>query len=86
MNKRKPGIDKAVAFLNDAIRLKKISDRLPPIRILADKAEVSFVTMWKAIRELKLRGIISDNQEIIFSDKMGVQNKHYHRNGMFLRV
>lgn len=70
MMKRKPGLDKAVLFLVESIRSKNIRDRLPSIRLLANKAEVSFVTMWKAIQDLKSKGIIRDNNEIAGYDKL----------------
>jgi len=70
MIKRKPGIEKAKLFLVEGIRSKKILDRLPSIRLLADKAEVSFVTMWKAVNELKSKGIIDDDHVITVCDTM----------------
>lgn len=62
MEKQKPGIKRACEYLN---KLKQVhgASRLPPIRTLARAAEVSFVTMWKALQFLQNSGsIVSDSR------------------------
>ncbi len=59
MNKavrRKPGIKKALEFLIDGIDSGRFGTSLPSIRRLARNADVSFVTMWKAIGQLRESG------------------------------
>jgi DNA-binding LacI/PurR family transcriptional regulator/DNA-binding transcriptional regulator YhcF (GntR family) len=51
--KRKPGIKKALEFLLAGINAGRWGTQLPSIRRLARNADVSFVTMWKAIGQLK---------------------------------
>jgi len=56
--KRKPGIKKALEFLLTGINAGRFGTQLPSIRRLARSADVSFVTMWKAIGQLKMAGKI----------------------------
>ncbi len=51
--KRKPGIKKALEFLIAGINSGRFGAHLPSIRRLARSADVSFVTMWKAMGQLK---------------------------------
>ena len=62
MEKRKPGIDKAISFIKNRIDSRHFRGRLPPLRVLALDAQVSFVTMWKAVRKLKGKGVITGNK------------------------
>lgn len=55
MQKQRPGIQRACAYLNG---LTRSDGRLPPVRALAQSAGVSFVTMWKALKYLQEKGII----------------------------
>jgi DNA-binding LacI/PurR family transcriptional regulator/DNA-binding transcriptional regulator YhcF (GntR family) len=59
MEKRKPGIDKALAFLKNGLAASQFGQKLPPLRLLARNAQVSFVTMWKAVNQLKKDSIIT---------------------------
>ena len=54
--RRKPGIKKALEFLIDGIDSGRFGTPLPSIRRLARNADVSFVTMWKAIGQLREAG------------------------------
>jgi len=57
MNKKKrPGIEKAMAFLAAHGTLSASVPKRPPIRTLARGAGVSFVTMWKAVRAVQESG------------------------------
>jgi DNA-binding transcriptional regulator YhcF (GntR family) len=58
MEKRKPGIEKAVDFLKNKFISQQCRTKLPPIRLLASAAQVSFVTMWRAVNFLKGKGLI----------------------------
>jgi DNA-binding GntR family transcriptional regulator len=61
MPRKKPAFEKAVSFLHEIIQtqLKNNSTRLPTIRELAESADVSFVTMAGAVRNLCDRKMIS---------------------------
>ena len=52
MGNRKPGIEKALEYITHGILLRKFSEKLPSIRILAREAGVSYVTMWRCVNEL----------------------------------
>jgi len=56
MEKQKPGIARAQAYLVDQASERYRGRRWPSIRALAAEAGVSFVTMWKALRQLELEG------------------------------
>ena len=58
MEKLKPGIARARTYLANLSLQDNDNFRLPPIRSLASSAGVSFVTMWKAIQQLKREGVI----------------------------
>lgn len=58
MEKRKPGIEKATEFLKNKLISQQYRIKLPPIRLLASAAQVSFVTMWRAVNSLKGKGLI----------------------------
>ncbi|NLD99707.1 MAG: GntR family transcriptional regulator, partial [Fibrobacter sp.] len=62
MGKQRPGIKRACEYLNN---LKKGSNTpaLPPIRMLMKSADVSFVTMWKALKHLEAEGTISTDSK-----------------------
>jgi len=62
MEKRKPGIEKAIAFIKNGITSQHFVRRLPPIRLLAREAQVSFVTMWKAVNQLKTLKVLIENK------------------------
>jgi DNA-binding transcriptional regulator YhcF (GntR family) len=62
MKKRKPGIEKALDFITAGIASQHFQQKLPPIRLLAQEAGVSFVTMWRAVNQLKESGIITGNK------------------------
>jgi DNA-binding LacI/PurR family transcriptional regulator/DNA-binding transcriptional regulator YhcF (GntR family) len=49
MKKRKPGIEKALAYINQNMSSQKLPAKLPSIRHLAEKAGVSYVTMWRSV-------------------------------------
>jgi DNA-binding GntR family transcriptional regulator len=57
--KKKPGIQKAIDFIMRGIASKSFKNKLPTIKSLAKAADVSFVTMWKAIDHLKSQGVVS---------------------------
>jgi DNA-binding LacI/PurR family transcriptional regulator/DNA-binding transcriptional regulator YhcF (GntR family) len=62
MEKQKPGIKRACDYITKMTQHLGDSP-LPPIRSLAKSAEVSFVTMWKALKILQENGtLISDTQ------------------------
>ncbi len=65
--KKKPGMQKAIDFIMHGIVSKKLGRKLPPIKSLAKAADVSFVTMWKAIDLLRSQGIISRSRQGIGS-------------------
>lgn len=67
MEKRKPGIEKAMGFIKNGIASQQFGRRLPPLRVMARDARVSFVTMWKAVNQLK-------RDKIIFENKTGYVN------------
>ena len=56
MEKRRPGIEKAVEFIARYGTSYPFGGKMPPIRTLARQAGVSFVTMWKAVRTVKESG------------------------------
>ena len=56
MKKRRPGIEKAVEFLARYGTSYPSGGKMPPIRTLARQADVSFVTMWKAVRTVRESG------------------------------
>jgi DNA-binding transcriptional regulator YhcF (GntR family) len=61
MEKQKPGIRRACDYI-DALK-QDSKTPLPPIRLLAKSAGVSFVTMWKALKFLEDKGsILTDSQ------------------------
>jgi DNA-binding transcriptional regulator YhcF (GntR family)/DNA-binding LacI/PurR family transcriptional regulator len=62
MEKRKPGIEKAVEFIKEGISSQHFQQKLPSLRLLAQQAKVSFVTMWRAVNSLKKSGIIAGNR------------------------
>jgi DNA-binding LacI/PurR family transcriptional regulator/DNA-binding transcriptional regulator YhcF (GntR family) len=62
MKKRKPGIEKALAYIDQNVSLQKFQSKLPSIRHLADKAGVSYVTMWRSVN-LFVRQKKSDKNE-----------------------
>ncbi len=51
MEKRKPGIEKALAYIDQGIISRKLAGKLPSIRSLARKAGVSYVTMWRSVKQ-----------------------------------
>jgi DNA-binding transcriptional regulator YhcF (GntR family) len=57
--KKRPGIQKAMAYVTQGIDVGSFKHKLPTIKSLAKAADVSFVTMWKAIDQLKRKGILS---------------------------
>lgn len=65
--KKKPGIQKAIDFIMHGVVSKKLGRELPPIKSLAKAADVSFVTMWKAIDLLRSQGIVSRSRKGIGS-------------------
>jgi DNA-binding transcriptional regulator YhcF (GntR family) len=65
--KKKPGLQKAVNFILKGLDDKSFSQKLPSIKSLAQAADVSFVTMWKAIDHLKKQGAISRQGKGILS-------------------
>jgi len=60
--KKKPGIQKAVNFICQGIEGKRFGEKLPSIKALAKIADVSYVTMWKAIEDLKMQGILASKK------------------------
>jgi DNA-binding transcriptional regulator YhcF (GntR family) len=56
--KKRPGIQKAVAYVMQGLASKAFTHKLPTIKALAKAADVSFVTMWKAIDQLKRRRML----------------------------
>jgi len=62
MEKRKPGIEKALAFIKNGIATQQFRRRLPHIQLLANEAQVSFVTMWKAVNQLKKLKVLVKNK------------------------
>ncbi len=52
MGNRKPGIEKALSYINNGIASRKLSGKLPSIRLLARDAGVSYVTMWRSVKQL----------------------------------
>ena len=58
MTKIKPGIERACLYLSDLSR-QGYGTPLPSIRMLAQKARVSFVTMWKALQKLRNEGKVT---------------------------
>jgi DNA-binding transcriptional regulator YhcF (GntR family) len=66
--KKKPGLQKAVNFVMQGIASKSFPGKLPSIKSLAQAADVSFVTMWKALDQLKKQGTLSRSN-------LGVRNK-----------
>lgn len=73
MEKHKPGILRALAYIEE---LREQSDRkeyLPGIRKLASRAGVSYVTMWKALKRLKERKVVvageGSGKTLFFSGK-----------------
>jgi DNA-binding transcriptional regulator YhcF (GntR family) len=63
--KKKPGMQKAVGFIMHGIAADRFRDQLPSIKSLAKAADVSYVTMWKAIEELKAQGTISRSNRAV---------------------
>jgi DNA-binding transcriptional regulator YhcF (GntR family) len=57
--KKKPGMQKAIGFIMHGIASKSFGRKLPSIKSLAQAADVSFVTMWKAVDHCKKQGVIS---------------------------
>jgi DNA-binding transcriptional regulator YhcF (GntR family) len=57
--KKKPGQQKAIAFIMRGIAAKSLDRKFPSIKSLAQAADVSFVTMWKAVDHCKRQGVIS---------------------------
>ncbi len=68
--KKKPGIQKAENFIYQGIEAKRFEEKLPSIKALAKAADVSYVTMWKAIEDLKAQGTIiaEKGQNIVHAD------------------
>jgi DNA-binding transcriptional regulator YhcF (GntR family) len=64
--KKKPGIQKAVDYISGGIASGILKNKLPPIKSLASAADVSFVTMWKAIDHLRSQGILSGTKQGTF--------------------
>lgn len=58
MSKIKPGIERAYTFISEQAQ-QGFGTPLPSIRTLAQKARVSFVTMWKALQQLRLEGKVT---------------------------
>jgi DNA-binding transcriptional regulator YhcF (GntR family) len=58
LNNRRPGIEKACDYILRAIDSQRFDRELPSIRALADAANVSFVTMWKAVAHLRKKGAV----------------------------
>ena len=58
LSNRRPGIEKACDFILQDDNFQRFSLELPSIRALASAANVSFVTMWKAIARLKEQGVV----------------------------
>ena len=65
--KKRPGMQKAIDFVRRGIVSGKLGRKLPSIKSLARAADVSFVTMWKAIDLLRSQGIISRSRQGIGS-------------------
>ena len=61
IQKQKPGIYRASTYLESLIAEDTGIVALPSIRQLAADAGVSFVTMWKAVKQFKMQGRISGN-------------------------
>jgi DNA-binding transcriptional regulator YhcF (GntR family)/DNA-binding LacI/PurR family transcriptional regulator len=77
MEKRKPGIEKAMAFIKNGIDTQQFRGRLPSIQLLANEARVSFVTMWKAVNQLKKLKVIEDGHvNMIYHDKTRGLKEH----------
>ena len=72
MKKQRPGIKRASEYI---LSLRGSGDQnvLPSIRTLAKNADVSFVTMWKALQQLeqegKLYSVSSGNRRFAFQEK-----------------
>jgi len=64
MKKRSPALETALAFLRAHIEQKrnKAQYRMETVQMLASQANVSYVTMWKAIDNLKKEGVIEATQ------------------------
>ncbi|HUI92221.1 MAG TPA: substrate-binding domain-containing protein [Chitinivibrionales bacterium] len=57
--KKRPGIQKAVHYLTHGVETGAFRQKLPTIKSLAKAADVSFVTMWKAVDQLRRKGMLS---------------------------
>jgi DNA-binding LacI/PurR family transcriptional regulator/DNA-binding transcriptional regulator YhcF (GntR family) len=75
MEKRKPGIEKALAFIKNGNASQRFGQRLPPLRVLAREAQVSFVTMWKAVDQLKKSKLIIGTG----NGNVNLLNQNYNR-------
>lgn len=64
--KKKPGLHKAVEYVTSGIASGLFKQKMPPIKSLAVAADVSFVTMWKAIDLLRSQGVLSATKQGTF--------------------
>ncbi|MCU0608193.1 MAG: substrate-binding domain-containing protein [Chitinispirillaceae bacterium] len=60
--KKRPGLQKAIDFIAHGIAGKNLDPDLPPIKSLALAADVSFVTMWKAVVHCRKLGMVSGSK------------------------
>jgi DNA-binding LacI/PurR family transcriptional regulator/DNA-binding transcriptional regulator YhcF (GntR family) len=56
--KKKPGLQKAIQFINTQIASGEFTRQFPSIQLLAKAADVSFVTMWRAVDQLRKNGVL----------------------------
>jgi DNA-binding LacI/PurR family transcriptional regulator/DNA-binding transcriptional regulator YhcF (GntR family) len=73
MANRKPGIEKALEYVNRCMHSGKLSARLPSIRVLAGQAGVSYVTMWRAVNAIGKKtgdsGVRGDSLSLTYKEK-----------------
>jgi DNA-binding transcriptional regulator YhcF (GntR family)/DNA-binding LacI/PurR family transcriptional regulator len=62
VEKQKPGIERACSYIVKLADQHSTSIQLPSIRVLAQSAGVSFVTMWKALKKLLKQGILQSGK------------------------
>jgi DNA-binding transcriptional regulator YhcF (GntR family) len=67
MQKKQPQVEKSIAFImrNIAEGAYRAGETLPPVRMLANAADVSTCTMVKAIAELKKKGVVRGDRRAI---------------------
>jgi biotin operon repressor len=56
--KKKPGLHKAIDFITQRIAAHEFDRYFPSIKTLAQAADVSFVTMWRAVDQLRKSGVL----------------------------